>query len=31
MGERTFEWVEIDHEPAIRWRRAGGHAVFSEP
>ncbi len=30
-GRATFEWVEIDDEPAIRWRRVGGHAVFSEP
>jgi len=30
-GRATFEWIEIDGEPAIRWRRVGGHAIFSEP
>lgn len=30
-GRATFEWVEIEGEPAIRWRRVGGHAIFSEP
>lgn len=30
-GRATFEWTEIDGEPAIRWRRAGGHAIFSGP
>ncbi len=30
-GRATFEWVESDDELAIRWRRVGGHAVFSEP
>jgi hypothetical protein len=27
-GRATFEWIEIDGEPAIRWRRIGGHAIF---
>jgi hypothetical protein len=30
-GRATFEWVEIDGEPAIRWRRVGGHEIFEEP
>ena len=30
-GRATFEWVQIDREPAIRWRRVGGHAIFSDP
>ncbi|MBI4172026.1 MAG: hypothetical protein HY511_04635 [Actinobacteria bacterium] len=30
-GRATFEWVEIGGEPAIRWRRVGGHAIFREP
>lgn len=30
-GRATFEWVEIDGESAIRWRRVGSHAIFSEP
>ena len=29
-GRATFEWVEIGGEPAIRWRRVGGHAIFRE-
>jgi hypothetical protein len=27
----TFEWTHIDGEPAVRWRRIGGHGIFSEP
>jgi hypothetical protein len=30
-GRATFEWVEIDDELAVRWRRIGGHEVFSRP
>lgn len=30
-GRATFEWIAIDGEPAIRWRRVGSHAIFSEP
>ena len=30
-GRATFEWIEIDGEPAIRWRRIGGHAIFGAP
>jgi hypothetical protein len=30
-GRATFEWIEIDGEPAIRWRRIGGHAIFGRP
>lgn len=30
-GRATFEWIEIDGEPAIRWRRVGGHAMFGAP
>jgi hypothetical protein len=30
-GRATFEWVQIDGEPGIRWRRIGGHAIFGEP
>ncbi len=29
-GRATFEWTTIDGEPAIRWRRVGSHAIFSE-
>ena len=27
-GRATFEWILIDGELAIRWRRIGGHEVF---
>lgn len=27
----TFEWIHIDGELAVRWRRIGGHRVFNEP
>ena len=27
-GRATFEWVEVDGEPAIRWRRIGGHRIL---
>lgn len=30
-GRATFEWMEVDGEPAIRWRRVGTHAIFREP
>lgn len=30
-GRATFEWIDLDGEPAIRWRRIGGHEVFGEP
>ena len=30
-GRATFEWVELDGELALRWRRIGGHAVFGRP
>lgn len=30
-GRATWEWIELEGEPAIRWRRVGGHAVFREP
>ncbi len=30
-GRATFEWVAIDGEPAVRWRRIGGHSIFGEP
>lgn len=28
-GRATFEWITI--EPAIRWRRVGGHQIFKDP
>jgi hypothetical protein len=30
-GRATFEWVTIDGEFVLRWRRVGGHAVFKRP
>ena len=30
-GRATFEFVTVDAEPAIRWRRIGGHEIFREP
>jgi len=30
-GRATFEWVEIDGEAGIRWRRAGDHSILSDP
>jgi hypothetical protein len=30
-GRATFEWVRINNEPAIRWRRIGTHEVFRKP
>jgi len=30
-GRATFEWIALDGEPAIRWRRIGGHAIFGQP
>ena len=30
-GRATFEWVDLAGEPAIRWRRIGGHEVFRKP
>lgn len=30
-GRATFEWVEIDGETGVRWRRVGSHAIFNDP
>lgn len=30
-GRATFEWVRIDGDLAVRWRRIGGHAIFKKP
>jgi hypothetical protein len=27
----TFEWVQIDGRLGLRWRRIGGHGIFSNP
>ncbi len=30
-GRATFEWIQIDGQLAVRWRRIGGHAIFKKP
>jgi hypothetical protein len=30
-GRATFQFVSIEGEPGIRWRRIGGHEIFREP
>jgi len=30
-GRATFEWVIIDDDPGIRWRRVGGREIFKSP
>jgi hypothetical protein len=30
-GRATFEWVEVDGSPAVRWRRIGDHRIFGKP
>jgi hypothetical protein len=34
-GRATWEWATVDLEgkrlPVVRWRRIGGHAIFSSP
>lgn len=30
-GRATWEWIKVDGEPAIRWRRIGSHSIFTEP
>ncbi|TAM76737.1 hypothetical protein EPN44_04670 [bacterium] len=30
-GRATFEYVSVDGEIAIRWRRIGGHRIFRDP
>jgi hypothetical protein len=30
-GRATFEFVNVDGEPAIRWRRIGDHWIFQQP
>lgn len=27
-GRATWEWIEVEGEPAIRWRRVGDHSVL---
>lgn len=30
-GRATWEWIEIEDEPGIRWRRIGTHSIFKDP
>ncbi len=30
-GRATWEWVEIEGETGIRWRRVGSHAIIAVP
>ncbi len=30
-GRATFEFVRIDGELAVRWRRIGGHDIYRQP
>jgi hypothetical protein len=30
-GRATFEWIEVDGELAVLWRRIGGHEIFGRP
>ena len=30
-GRATFEWLIVDGEPMVRWRRIGGRPISGEP
>jgi hypothetical protein len=30
-GRATFEFIEIDDETLLRWRRIGDHDIYKEP
>lgn len=30
-GRATWEWVQLDGEAAIRWRRIGDHSILGSP
>lgn len=30
-GRATFEWVQLDGQTGIRWRRVGSHSIFGDP
>jgi len=29
-GRATFEWIDLHGEPAVRWRRIGGHRILQD-
>jgi len=30
-GRATFEWIQIEGNLGLRWRRIGGHSIFGTP
>jgi hypothetical protein len=30
-GRATFEWIQIDGNRAVRWRRIGRHGILTNP
>lgn len=30
-GRATFDWVEVDEELVLRWRRIGDHRIYQSP
>ncbi len=30
-GRATFEWMQLDGAPAVRWRRIGTHRILRAP
>ncbi len=30
-GRATFEFIDVDGEPGIKWRRVGRHDIFRQP
>ena len=30
-GRATFEWIQVDGQLAVRWRRIGSHSIFKKP
>jgi hypothetical protein len=30
-GRTTFEWIQLDGAPALRWRRIGFHRILRAP
>lgn len=30
-GRATFEFITLDGEPHVRWRRIGTHAIYTSP
>lgn len=30
-GRATWEWIEIEGAPGVRWRRVGSHIIFKSP